>query len=103
MGMEGKIAPPGMENAHESDVRTEMPFVPCHLEQGVRTAAVEKIVQNLPVGKDERIKLRRDGEDCMEIRGIDHIGLPRINPFFLDHLHSRSYCNEVGSEMPNCS
>ena len=83
--MEGKVASPGVEDADEPDLCTQMSLVPGKLFQGCGTAVIEQAEEKAPVGKKETVELLRDGEDGMKVWCINDIGLPGINPFLLVH------------------
>src|SRR5690554_1929037 len=83
--MEGKVASPGVEDADEPDLCTQMSLVPSKLFQGCSTAVIEQAEEKAPVGKEETVELLRDGEDGMKVWCINDISLPGINPFLLVH------------------
>ena len=83
--MEGKVASPGVEDADEPDLCTQMSLVPGKLFQGCGTAVIEQAEEKAPVGKEETVELLRDGEDGMKVWCINNIGLPGVDPFLLVH------------------
>lgn len=85
VGMEGKIASPGMKDTDETDLCTQMPLVLGKLFQGRCTAVVEEAEEETPVGKKKTVKLFRYCENSVEVRRINYIGLPGIDPFLLVH------------------
>ena len=58
--MEGKVASPGVEDADEPDLCTQMSLVPGELFQGCGTAVIEQAEEKAPVGKEETVELLRD-------------------------------------------
>ena len=83
MDMVVKLLVPGMEDLNDAGRRAEMLIVGGELQKGIRAAAVEKAVKQVLVGVKERVELMREGEDHMEIRGIDHLCPALIDPDFL--------------------
>ena len=82
VGMIGKVASPGMENADEPDFGPQMSFVLGKFFEGFRTTLVEQMVEDSLVGEHEVVQLGGHRKDRMKIRGIHHIRLSCINPFF---------------------
>ena len=80
VGMIGKVASPGMEDADEPDLRPQMSFVLGKLLEGFRTALVEQMVKDSLIGEHQVVQLGRHRKDRMKIRRIHYIGFPCINP-----------------------
>ena len=96
--MEGKVASPGVEDADEPDLCTQMSLVPGELFQGCCTAVIEQAEEKAPVGKKETVELLRDGEDGMKVWCINDISLPGINPFVnttISHCHQPQLCRRL--------
>ena len=83
MGMEVQLLPPGMEDLDDAWGGAQELPVRGELQEGLCGASVEEGVQKGLVGVDQSVQLYRDGEDHMEIRGIDDLGLAGINPQLL--------------------
>lgn len=81
--MKGKVASPGMENADETNLCTQMSFVLGKFLQGRCTAVIEQVEEKTPVGKKEAVELLGYGENSVEVRRINYIGFPGIDPFLL--------------------
>lgn len=83
--MEGKVASPGVEDADEPDLCTQMSLVPGKLFQSCGAAVIEQAEEKASVRKKEAVELLRHSEDSVKIRRINDIGLPGVDPFFLVH------------------
>ncbi len=80
-----------MEDADEPDLCAQMPLVPGKLFQGLSTAVIEQAEEKASVGEKEAVELHGHGKDSMEVRCIDYIGFPGIDPFLLvDGLTARA-------------
>jgi len=55
VGMIGKVASPGMENADEPDLGSQMSFVLGKFFEGFRTALVEQMVEDSLIGKHQAV------------------------------------------------
>ena len=83
MGMEVQLLSPGMEDLDDAGGGPQELPVRGELQEGLCGASVEEGVQKGLVGVDQCVQLCRDGEDHMEIRCINDLGLARINPQLL--------------------
>lgn len=83
MGMEVQLLPPGMEDLDDAWGGAQELPVCGELQEGLCGAFVEEGVQKGLVGVNQCVQLYRDGEDHMEIRGIDDLGLACIHPQLL--------------------
>ncbi len=60
---------PGVQHAEEADLRAEMLRIVSNFEKGFRTAAKQKIVNDLLVLQGQRSQMTGKGEDHMHVRG----------------------------------
>ena len=91
---------PGVKDLYDAGRCAEMLFVGGELQKGIRAAAVEEAVKQCLVGVKERVELMGEGEDHMEIRGIDHLGPAFVDPDFLfDSLAVRAAAVAAGAAV----
>ena len=80
VGMEVELLPPGMEDLDDARGGTQEPPVSGELQQGLCGAPVEEGVEECLVCIDQGVKLCGDGEDHMEIGGINDLRLAGVDP-----------------------
>ena len=72
--------PPRVEDAQESDRRTEMTAIRRHLEQRRGTRPKEHVIEQRCVAMAERMEGVRQREDHMDVRHVEQLTLPRREP-----------------------
>src|SRR5258708_19211189 len=75
MGMMLEVLPPGMEHAEKPDLRAEVFGVAGKLEERSGTGAEEQVIEQTLVLQDESGELVGQGEDDVEVRHGQQLGL----------------------------
>ena len=81
MGMVFKVLSPGMEDAEESDIGSEMLGIASQFEHRRGAGAVEQVVEQSLVLENKSRQLVRQGEDDVEIGHGQQFSRPRRQPF----------------------
>ena len=78
---------PSMEDLDDAGSCAEELMIGGEFQEGLGTAFMEEGIKNLLVTVEQGIEFVGQGEDGMEVRGIDDFGTALIHPdFFLDSL-----------------
>jgi hypothetical protein len=86
MKMIGKHLRPGMEDTDEPDLTLNFPFrITGKCLQCLAHSCKQVVQHDFWVTQYNRIQFMRNGEDHMKIITRQKIGLPVIEPFFLNH------------------
>jgi hypothetical protein len=72
---------PGVENAQEADLSSQMLWIGCYFQQSGGASFEQKSKQSPFVLPDERSQPVRHAEDEIEIVGREKFLLPRLKPF----------------------
>src|ERR1700722_17958843 len=75
------VLSPGVQNAHETNVSTQMLRIGRDLQQRFRAGAKQKIIQNPFVGQRQSGELMRQCEDNMNVRNSEQLFLTSRQPF----------------------
>src|SRR5260370_34787569 len=73
---------PGMQHTEEANFRTEVSRIASHFEQGFRTGAEQKIVEDLLVLQDQWRQAAGECEDHVQVAGREKLALTRGDPAF---------------------
>ena len=71
MRMQEQVLPPGVQDADETNLRTQSFGIGRHFEHGVRAGAEEQVIQNPGVAQTERVQLMRQGEYDVEVGNVE--------------------------------
>ncbi len=82
MGMIHEVLAPGVQNADNPCLCSEMFRIIYKLLDRLGNRAEKKIVHDLAVHGYEEIEFRREGEDHMEILNGQELLTARLDPFF---------------------
>lgn len=75
-----ELLTPGMQHTEEADFRTEVFRVARHFEEGFRTGAKQKIVEDLLVLQDQWRQTTGQGEDHVQVARGEKFSLTRSDP-----------------------
>lgn len=84
MWMVIQLLSPGMQNLDDPGAGSQILRVSGKFQKGMGRAGMHKPVKEFLVCIDQRIELGRNGEDNMEIRGVDYLRPALIDPYFLE-------------------
>src|SRR5258708_12545932 len=82
MRMNFEFLAPGMQHTEEANFRTEVSRIASHFEQGFRTGAEQKIVEDLLVLQDQWRQAAGECEDHVQVAGREKLALTRGDPAF---------------------
>src|SRR5258708_14136414 len=82
MRMNFEFLAPGMQHTEEANFRTEVSRIASHFEQGFRTGAEQKIVEDLLVLQDQWRQAAGECEDHVQVAGREKLALTRRDPAF---------------------
>jgi len=82
MWMVHEVLSPGMENRYEADPCAEVLWIVGELHKSLRGRAEQEIVHDLLIHDAERIELRGDGKDHVEVLNGQEIFASVLDPFF---------------------
>jgi len=82
MGVKLELLIPGMQHAEEADLGPEMSGCASDFEKGVGTGAEQQIVDDFLVLQRQGGKLRRQGEDHMDVRAGEKFPTTCLQPAF---------------------
>ena len=77
-----EVLPPGVQNTDGPYFSAEMFRVVGKFHERLGNRAKQKIVQNLPVHRNQGIQFRGDGKDHMEILNGEKVLTARLDPSF---------------------
>jgi hypothetical protein len=73
MRMQSEVLSPGVENAEEADLSSEVLGVGRNFEHGLSTGAEEQIVEQPRIALTERVQLVGQGKDDVEVGHVEQI------------------------------
>src|SRR6266851_10515095 len=82
MRVQPELLIPGMQHGEEADLRAEMLRIVSDFEKGFRTAAKQKIVNDLLVLQGQRSQMTGKGEDHMDVARREKFSLTCGDPAF---------------------
>lgn len=80
MGMQAEVLPPGVQDAEEADLRSEVLGVGCDFKHSLGGGAEEQIVEQPGMSLTERVQRMRQCEDDVEVRHGKQVLLPPRKP-----------------------
>lgn len=84
MGMEIQFLSPGVEDLDDTGSGAEESRVLRALQQGMCGTCVQQGIEKLLIGIDQRIQLSGECKDHMEVRGVNDLCFPSVDPDFLE-------------------
>lgn len=78
--MQEQVLAPRMQNADETDVRSQLLGVRGHFQHGGRARAKEQIVDDSSVAPAEAVEFVWKREDYMKVRDVEEFLFTRIQP-----------------------
>jgi len=76
---------PCVEDLDDAGLGAEVLLVRGQLQERFGTASVEEAVEKVLVAVNERVQFMREGEDHMEIGGVNNLGPALVHPDFLKY------------------
>lgn len=83
VGMVQDVLAPGVQDAGESDFRSQMFRVFCEFRQRLRTGFEQDPIEGFLIPEDKRIQLVGEGEDDVEVLYGEQVFFPVLDPLFL--------------------
>ena len=75
-----QVRSPGVQDGQESDLCAEAPGIGSDFEQGLGDSFEEQIENRPARSQSQRVQFVRQGEDDMEVVGVEQIALLRLKP-----------------------
>ena len=80
VGMKEQVLSPRVQNAEETNLRSEILGIACNLAECFSHGAKQEVVEFRLILQDERVEFMRQREDHVEVPGWKQFQLPRVDP-----------------------
>jgi len=82
MRMQQQVLSPCVKDGEEPDLSSEVFWVGCHFEQGLRRGGKQQVVEQRRAGQRQWVQFMWNGEHNVEITGVEQFLLPCLKPSF---------------------